>query len=290
MSAEKSLDALRREIDAIDDSIHDLIMRRTTVVKKVREVKRGERTKIRPAREAEILYRLIDQHKGDFPKRELCRMWREMIVATLSMEGPFSVAMYKPDEGCGYGDLARDQYGSFAPMTEHISERRVIDAVGSQEATVGILPMPSWDDPDPWWRHLANGGERAPKVIARLPFIGMGNGRNRDLEAMVICPVEHRPTGRDRSLFAVETDHEIALASLGEMFSGAGAPLVSSFVWNNRQADGQWMYLAEASDFVGGGDPRITRLAQTPPIGRVVPLGGYATPLSEGELNRGDGS
>ena len=35
MSAKKSLNALRAEIDAIDEEIHDLLMRRTRVVEKV---------------------------------------------------------------------------------------------------------------------------------------------------------------------------------------------------------------------------------------------------------------
>jgi chorismate mutase len=67
MSADRSLDALRREIDAIDESLHDLIMRRTTVVEQVRDLKRGHKVKIRPAREAEILYRLASRHQGPFP-------------------------------------------------------------------------------------------------------------------------------------------------------------------------------------------------------------------------------
>ena len=50
MSAANPLDALRREIDRIDDTIHDLIQQRTEIVEKVRDLKRSERVKIRPAR------------------------------------------------------------------------------------------------------------------------------------------------------------------------------------------------------------------------------------------------
>ena len=87
------LQSLRQEIDDIDDSIHDLIMARTRVVERVRKAKRGDKIKIRPAREAEILYRLLARHKGPFPKQELAGIWRDMIVATLRFEGPFSVAV-----------------------------------------------------------------------------------------------------------------------------------------------------------------------------------------------------
>ncbi len=69
--------ALRREIDAIDDSLHDLIMERTKIVERVRDAKSKDKIKIKPAREAEILYRLMARHTGKFPKQELARMWRE---------------------------------------------------------------------------------------------------------------------------------------------------------------------------------------------------------------------
>ena len=125
----KLLATLRREIDRIDESIHALIIDRTKIVEKVRNAKRDEKIKIRPAREAEILYRLMARHRGGFPKRELARIWRELIVATLSFEGPFSVAVYAAEDAAGYWDLARDQYGSFTPMTRHASARSVVDAL-----------------------------------------------------------------------------------------------------------------------------------------------------------------
>ncbi|MBL4691120.1 MAG: chorismate mutase, partial [Rhodospirillales bacterium] len=122
---EDKLLLLRQEIDAIDNSIHDLIMKRTRVVERVRKAKHNDKIKIRPAREAEILYRLLVRHEGPFPKQELARIWREMIVATLRFEGPFSVAVSVGDDEADYWDLARDQYGSFTPMTRHVSPRGV---------------------------------------------------------------------------------------------------------------------------------------------------------------------
>ena len=72
------LSALRDEIDAIDRNLHELIMRRTEVVEGVRAAKEGAKVMIRPSREAKILYRLMAEHKGGFPKRELARIWREL--------------------------------------------------------------------------------------------------------------------------------------------------------------------------------------------------------------------
>ncbi len=286
MSADRSLDALRREIDAIDETLHDLIIRRTTVVERVRDHKRGHKIKIRPAREAEILYHLASRHQGLFPKRELMRMWRELIVATLSFEGPFSVAVHMPELLSGYWDLARDQYGSFTPMTGHASVRRVIEAVRSQEATVGVLPMPGRDDAEPWWPHLAASGPDVPRIIARLPFAGPGNGRDGDLEALVICPVAQEPTGRDRSFLCFEAAREMGLDRVAATLSDAGLPATFAAVWHDAETSGNWLHLAEVDDFVATDDPRLLKALEAlgRPVKTVVPLGGYATPLRPEEL------
>ncbi len=286
MSTSKLLDTLRSEIDVIDNSIHDLLMRRIKVVEKVRDFKQGQKVKITPHREAEILYRLISRHQGPFPKRELVRMWRELIVATLTFEGAFSVAVCLDEDGEGYWDLARDQYGSFTPMSAQASVRRVIEAVRGQEATVGILPLPRRDDDDPWWRHLVTESDDAPKIIARVPFAGPGNNRGTDLGALVICPVAQEPTNRDHSFLAIEMDDEIGLDRLGSTLAQAGLPPSLTAAWHEGRAGDPWLYLAEISVFTAKGDRRAARFLDGLglPVKRLVWLGGFAIPLTADEL------
>ena len=62
-----SLEELRREIDEIDDAIHDLLMRRAQVVEQVGIAKRPDNQIVRPGREAVILRRLAARHTGSFP-------------------------------------------------------------------------------------------------------------------------------------------------------------------------------------------------------------------------------
>ena len=286
MTADSSLEELRREIDAIDDAIHDLLMKRTGIVEKVGQVKRDLPVKIRPAREDEIAFRLITRHQGPFPKRELLRIWREMIVATLAFEGPFSVAVHVPEGNDGYWDLARDHYGSFTPMTGHDSVRRVIESVRSQETTVGILPLPRQDDTDPWWRHLATESADAPRIIARLPFAGPGNGRDGDLEALVICPIAQEPTGRDRSLLVVETSETMGIGRLGSKLTDAGMNPLFLASWHEEQARDTWQFAAEIDDFVPPDDRRISRFLSTAgdSVRHVITVGGYAAPLTVEDL------
>jgi len=278
--------ALRREIDVIDDSIHDLIMARTRVVEEVRNAKLGDAIKIRPAREAEILYRLMRRHAGAFPKRELGRIWRELIVATLRFEGPFSVAVSTTGDDAGYWDMARGQYGSFTPMTRHASNRGIVEAVRDQKATVGILPLPRPDDVQPWWQLMVSEAPDTPRIIARLPFIPVDGKLNVGPEALVICNVVQEKTGRDHSFLGIEAEEDIGFGAIEKALSQAGVSTVFSQLWHDPNRPAAWIYLIEVSDFLDSEGPGMQRLKDGlgPRIKQVIHLGGYAMPLSKADL------
>jgi len=290
MTADKEvLQALRREIDVIDASIHDLIMKRTTVVERVRHAKQGEKIKIRPAREAEILYRLMARHSGSFPKPELARIWRELIVATLRFEGPFSVAVSVPEGEHGCWDLARDQYGTFTPMTRHVSARGVVEAVRNNDATVGVLAMPRPDDTEQWWRLLVSAQPETPKVIARLPFIPGSNNRGTE-DALVICAVTQEETGRDRSFLAIEAEEDIGAKAIAGALSQAGFSTMFNLMWHDPNRPAAWTYLVEVVGFIEDGGRQIPRLMDG--LGerakRVLHLGGYAVALDASDIAPGE--
>jgi chorismate mutase-like protein len=271
-----SLDSLRAEIDTIDNTIHDLIMRRTAIVEHVRDLKKKSPVKIRPAREAQILYRLMARHRGPFPKREIARIWRELIVATLTFEGPFSLAVYGTGDVSGLVELARDQYGCFTPVARHRSAKSVVDSVRARKATLGILPFPKQGDRDPWLRHLAQ--KDAPRVIARLPFIGHGSSASKTLQALVICPIAQERTGRDVSYLAIEAGKAIPSVRLRAALKASRLPV--------RSLNAGGVTIAEIDDFVAADDNRLETLRRllAPPVRRVTPLGGYAQPLTAKEL------
>ena len=282
----KALNLVREEIDQIDQQIQNLLIRRTEIVEKVRAIKEGETVKIRPSREAEMMYRLTSRHHGNFPKRELCRIWREIIVATLTFEGPFSVAVNDIDNEPGYWDMARDHFGTFTTMVRHSSGRAVVEAVRSQESSVGILPWPTRDDPDPWWRYMVSSSEDTPKVIARLPFIHGSNARGIGLEAAVICPIEQEPTGRDRSLLAVESDTEIGARRIEDALNSVGVSSAYIQNWHDPNRPPGWIYLIEAFGFIYPAGKQFPRFIDS--IGksaqRILHLGGYGTPLGERDV------
>src|SRR5438309_1989890 len=113
-----TLDDLRREIDEIDDEMHDLLMRRTKLVEAIGALKKSDGVPaIRPGREAKILRRLIARHDSKFPRALVVRIWREMLSGTTRLQVDFAVAVHVPESAPGLWDLARDHYGSFTPIT-----------------------------------------------------------------------------------------------------------------------------------------------------------------------------
>lgn len=281
MSLDQDLASVRSQIDAIDDAIHDLIIRRTELVEQVRSIKHDLPIKIQPSREADIVYRIVARHRGPFPKPELVAIWRQLINATLSFEGPFSVAAYMTEADGRYWDLARDQYGAYTPMSRHTSVRSVIDAVRRHEAIVGVLPLPSADDADPWWRHIVTSQPEAPRIIARLPFAGPASTRGGEAEALVICPVAVRPTGRDGTYLAADVEAGTSLGQVSAALDAVGLAPVFSAQWHEGEPSASPLYLVEVADFVDASDPRLdaVRKAMGRPLNRLLVLGGYAQPL-----------
>jgi len=273
------LEELRRRLDAIDDRLQDLLIDRAEVVALVAEHKRGNNLIFyQPEREAQIIRRLVARHHGRLPLASLVRIWRELLAATVSLETPFAVAVYAPMGSPGFWDLARDHYGSSTPIAAHGSIAQVIRAVAEAPDSAGVLPMPQEGEPDPWWRHLLSQHRNTPRVMARLPFGPRGNARGAGADALVIGHRAQQNTGCDRTLIATETA-EISRARILGLLSALD--LSCTFFASSEQIDGA-VDLIELDSFVLLSDPRIetfrTQLGAA--LHRLLPLGGYAVPLS----------
>jgi len=279
-SGKPTLDELRRQIDVIDDQLHDLLMRRTEIVEAIgKEKKDGKVPAFRPGREALILRRLVARHSGHFPTAALVRMWREMLAATVGLQAKLAIAVYTPGTVSGYWDLARDHFGSYASMTAFDSVGQVIRAVTDKQASIGILPMPSEDDTDPWWRFIVSNDPATPRVLARLPFAGRGNARAAGGDALAVGIGALEPTGADRSLVVVETRGEVSRARLFSAFSASG--LACNFFAAFDPGGGTTLSLVELTDFLAADDKRLaTFTAQVgAAVERILLLGSYGAPL-----------
>jgi chorismate mutase len=282
-----SLEDLRREIDEIDGQLHALLIRRIEVSDRIREAK-GGKAAMRPGREAQVLRRLVADHRGTMPKAVLIRLWREIISASLFQQGAFSVAVMADREamgGGGLGGLARDHFGVLAPIAEQGSAVRVINAVSEGDAGVGVLPLPDADAPDPWWRYLARAGERAPRIVARLPVAAAASPHaHNGLNALVIGLCAPEETGNDRSFLVVEAVEQVSRSAFKDMLIKAGLSVRETALWQEDPA--YWLHYAEVEGFLADGDPRVAELIEAS-SGRLCAswvIGAYPVPFTEKDL------
>lgn len=279
----ESLESLRREIDAIDDQMHDLLMQRVEIVGRVASVKNRDASPvfIRPEREALILRRLAERHGGRLPTKVVVRVWREILAAAAGMQSPLTVAVYASDDAVGYWDLARDHYGSATRMSLHGAANAVVRAVVDGTATVGVVPLSRDGEAEPWWPLLVGAGENAPSVVTRLPFIANDTRPAEPEGALAIARMTQQPTGDDVSMIVVETDVEVSRDRLNEALQTAGLPASVIAVWRDADDGASRLHLVQATDFLAPDDARLAALgaALVERVLRIVPLGGYAAPL-----------
>jgi hypothetical protein len=205
-------------------------------------------------------------------------MWREMLAATVRLQSPFSVAVFAPPERPGYWDLARDHYGSNTPMTTCDGIGQVIRAIAGRQTSLGVLPIPEANETNPWWPDLLLMEDPGPRVIARLPFGARGNARAGGDEALVISLGQPQKSGLDRTLLAAECAAEITRARMLKVLTAAGL-VCTSFLSCHRDFA---VNLIEIEGFVPISDPRLDtfRAGLGSTLRRLLPLGGYAIPLS----------
>jgi chorismate mutase len=277
-STPSDLKGLRRRLDQIDDKLQDLLIDRAKIISLVAASKKHrDQPAFQPAREAEIIRRLVGRHHGTFPIATLVRMWREMLAATVRLQSPFSVAVFAPADRQRYWDLARDHYGSNTPMTAHRTVGSVIDSVANREASIGVLPLPRSGEAEPWWPRLLSTGD-GPRVVARLPFLAITDSSTGGGEVLAIGSDAQEPSGVDRTLWAIECATEITSARLSKLLSSAG--LEGKFLaMSHREGP---VNLIEIDGFVPSSDPRIEALRTElgAALYHLLSLGGYAVPLS----------
>ncbi len=273
--AKPTLENLRREIDEIDDQIHDLLLKRWETVRHVAAAKGvASDLPIRPAREAAMLRRLAARHRGPFPFAALARMWHEMIAAFTMLQARYSIAVYANNREHALWDLARDQFGSQVPMTPYPTQRDTLAQLFEGRHDVAVLPMPREVEEDPWWVSLAGGD--APKVIMRIPFAGVGSVRGPMHDALAVAHLKLEPTGSDRTLIVVETNQPLSRTGLNAILQRA--ELSPRFTVSAHRDNG-WYHLVELGDFIEPGDRRLDLIDVRDAVSRVTIIGAYAEML-----------
>ena len=166
-----ALDDLRKEIDRIDETMHQLLMERGEIIDRLIAVKRSEETgsAFRPAREAEMMRRLVKRHKGILPLDTAESIWRVIISTFTYVQAPFSVHADLSAGDALMRDSARFHFGFTVPFVAHMGAAAVVAAVSTSKGDLGLVPAFAVPSAGAWWSALEF--DAAPKIIARLPFV-----------------------------------------------------------------------------------------------------------------------
>jgi chorismate mutase len=166
-----SLADLRREIDRIDEAMHRLLMERGDIIDRLIAAKRTQETgsAFRPAREADMMRRLVERHRGILPLDTAESIWRVIIATFTYVQAPFSVHADLSAGDAAMRDAARFHFGFTVPFAPHMGAAGVVAAVSASKGDLGLVPTAAVAGAGAWWTALERAD--APKIIARLPFV-----------------------------------------------------------------------------------------------------------------------
>ena len=139
----KDLQEYRQEIDRIDDEILRLLNERSKSVieiGKLKKLKDSEAHLHTPASEAEIIDRLTKHNTGPFPTDAIRPLYREIMSASLSLEGPQKVAYLGPR--ATFTHMAcMQKFGASAQYVPVNSIKEVFSEVERGRANFGVVPI-----------------------------------------------------------------------------------------------------------------------------------------------------
>ena len=198
-----SLADLRKEIDRIDEAMHQLLIERGDIIDRLISVKRSQDTgtsAFRPAREAEMMRRLVKRHKGILPLDTVESIWRVIISTFTYVQAPFSIHADLSAGDALIRDSARFHFGFTVPFVPHMGAAGVVAAVSESKGDLGLVPAFDVASAGAWWSALEF--DAAPKIIARLPFVERPD-HPAALPVYVICRVAADAMATEAAVWSV---------------------------------------------------------------------------------------
>lgn len=195
-----SLADLRGEIDRIDAAMHKLLMERGQIIETLIAVKKTAETgsAFRPAREADVVRRLVENHSGRLPVELVVQIWRQIISTFTYVQAPHSVHVVMGPEQENARELARFHFGFGVPLVKHSSPASVIAAIGRDRGDLGLIGLGAAREP--WWEKLGLADQ--PIAMATAPAIARA-ASPRPPQALVIGHPSIDTAGLDTRIVAV---------------------------------------------------------------------------------------
>ena len=135
------METLRRGIDSVDEEIVRLLDRRAWMARRIGEIKhQNGLAAYAPARERVVLDRVAALSEGEFPRRGLQAVFREIISSSISLEGRLKVAYLGPEATFTH-EAALRSFGSSIELEPQTTVAEVFARVERGEVEHGVVPV-----------------------------------------------------------------------------------------------------------------------------------------------------
>ena len=142
MAPNKKLASLRREIDALDSRLLELINRRAEFAIEVSGLKKKDSLGVYdPSREREIEGKITDKNPGPLSNEDILFVFREIISRCRSLQHDDRRVAYLGPEGSFSNQAAFREFGVSSEFSPMPSFEDVFEEVHSKRADYGILPV-----------------------------------------------------------------------------------------------------------------------------------------------------
>lgn len=205
----EKLNQLRAKIDAVDESIHTLLLQRASVIDELILAKGANTTKgaaFRPGREAQMMDVLSARHCGSIPMSMIVHIWREIISTFTWLQAGYRVHICGND-GPVIRDMARFQFGFTVAMIAH---ETIDDAKAAARGDGnGIVVAPA-ANAALWGSDL--GGDTGLYIMARLPILDLPFDT---VDAFVLAPALSDPVPFEMRAYTARLPKGYDMAKLG---------------------------------------------------------------------------
>lgn len=140
-SQENILSSVRKEIDALDEEIVELLNRRARISRRVGRIKAGDGGAVfKPAREQRLLDLLAERNPGPLPEDHLRAIYREILASSRNLQYQERVVYLGP-EGTFSFFAGQEYLGRQARYAPQSTIAGVFAAVHGGEADLGVVPL-----------------------------------------------------------------------------------------------------------------------------------------------------
>jgi chorismate mutase len=216
-----SLDAVRARIDAVDAELLRLVDERASLAREVAEAKaaagEGGKLGLRPAREAQLLRRLLATPGRSASAQLTVRLWRELISDNLAQQGPFHLAVWGGGDPARVVEIARARFGTAPPLNRFERPEPAL----AQAKTLGGVAILALAPDSAWWGRLL--AEPRLSVFASLPCLASLGPQS----ALAVAEVDVEPTGGDETYWVTDATEPAKSVVTALAHDGVAAHLIA---------------------------------------------------------------